>query len=70
MLTNVCLAGVALACAMHAGEARFEVATVKPSGPESATRRFLIEGRRFATFPHLARRFGSIRLWSASASDL
>lgn len=49
-LTNVCLVGVALACAMRAGEANFEVAIVKPSGHESATRRFLIQGRRFATF--------------------
>ncbi|HEY3738796.1 MAG TPA: TIGR03435 family protein [Bryobacteraceae bacterium] len=40
----------AFACLMRAGEAHFEAATVKPSGPESATRRFLIEGRRFATF--------------------
>jgi len=41
-----------MACAMRAGEANptFEVATVKPSEPEIATRRFLIQGRRFATF--------------------
>jgi uncharacterized protein (TIGR03435 family) len=50
--TNVCIVGLALASATLAGEANqaFEVATVKPSGPETATRRFLIEGRRFATF--------------------
>lgn len=49
-LRNVCLVGVALACAMRAGDVNFEVAIVKPSGSESATRRFLIQGRRFATF--------------------
>lgn len=49
--TNVCIVGLALAGALLAGEANqsFEVATVKRSGPETATRRFLIEGRRFAT---------------------
>jgi uncharacterized protein (TIGR03435 family) len=43
---------LALASATLSAEANqaFEVATVKPSGPETATRRFMIEGRRFATF--------------------
>jgi uncharacterized protein (TIGR03435 family) len=51
-LTKVCIVGLALASATLTGEANpaFEVATVKPSGPETATRRFLIDGRRFATF--------------------
>ena len=51
-LTNVSLVGIALACSIRAGEAdlTFEAATLKPSGPESATRRFLIQGRRFSTF--------------------
>src|SRR5580692_7240550 len=50
--TNVCVVGVALAGVALAGESNqaFGVATVKPSGPETTTRRFVIEGRRFATF--------------------
>jgi uncharacterized protein (TIGR03435 family) len=46
------LIGSAVGSATMADQAReaFEVATVKSSGPETATRRFLVEGRRFATF--------------------
>lgn len=49
---RVCLVGLALASATLAdpSSTAFEVATVKPSEPENATRRFLVEGRRFATF--------------------
>jgi uncharacterized protein (TIGR03435 family) len=52
-VTKVCLVGLAIAGATLTGETdpAFEVATVKPSGPETVPyRRFLIEGRRFVTF--------------------
>jgi uncharacterized protein (TIGR03435 family) len=50
--TRVCVVALTVASVALRGESgpAFEVATVKPSGPESATRRFFIEGRRFATF--------------------
>jgi len=50
-LVSFCLSGWALATAIVAGQSipSFEVATVKPSGPEDITRRFTIQGRRFVT---------------------
>src|SRR5579863_2736642 len=51
-ITPICLLGLASIGATLTGESSpaFEVATVKLSEPDTATRRFLIEGRRFATF--------------------
>jgi uncharacterized protein (TIGR03435 family) len=51
-ITTACLLALALVgVTLTAGPVpAFGVATVKLSGPDTATRRFLIEGRRFATF--------------------
>jgi len=50
-IVAVCLLGAALVGARLTGESSpsFEVASVKLSGPDGTTRRFLVEGRRFAT---------------------
>ena len=51
-ITTACLFALALVgVTLTGGPApAFGVATVKLSGPDTATRRFLVEGRRFATF--------------------
>src|SRR6516165_2077401 len=49
---SLLLATAATACSVMAADVNptFEVATVKVSGPDTITRRFTIEGRRFLTF--------------------